>query len=69
MVMKWGVLKVKSKKKNLDKVLFTSLTGMNLNFPAIFWTCSCKSTPTLVLQLKIKQLQVQNWSANSNYSL
>ena len=57
---KWEVIKVwSSKQKSLKKVYFTSLTGNNLNFSAIFWTCSCQSTPMLVFQLKIKQLQVK----------
>ena len=35
-----------------------------MKFSAIFWTRSCQSTPTLLFQLKIKQLQVQNWLQN-----
>ena len=58
---KWGVIKVPSPKQGcLKKVHFTSLMRNNLNFPTIFWTCSCQSTSMLVFQLKIKQLQVQN---------
>ena len=67
---KWGVIKVQSsKQKSLKKVHFTSLTGNNLIFSAIFWTCSCQSRPMLVFHLKIKQLQVQNCQKNSNCTL
>ena len=57
------------KQEHLKKMHFTSLMGNNLNLPTIFWTCSCQSTPTLVFELKIKQLRVQNWQKTSNCNL
>ena len=57
------------KQKCLKKVHFTCLTGNNLNFSAIFWTCKCQGTSILVFQLKIKELQAQNWQKNSKYNL
>ena len=67
LAQKCRVVKVLSpKQKYLEMVHFTSLTGYNLIFFCKFWTCSCQSRPTMVFQLKVKQLQVQNWQKNQN---